>query len=213
MYLYDLNMEFIRSFEGYLRSVRGCNHNSTMKYIKNFRTIILMAIENEWLRKDPFSAYKVTLQKVEVTPLTLEELERMEKKEFDSDRLSRVRDVFVFCCYTGYSYSDVAKLAPENVVPDEQGDLWIRSSRTKTKIKEDVPLLPQAGRLIAKYKNDPECLYRSRLLPVLSNQKYNEYLKEIAVLCGISTKLTTHVASHSDFSFSLKFKHLQILAA
>lgn len=118
MYLYDLNMEFIRSFEGYFRSVRGCNHNSTMKYIKNFRTIILMAVENEWLRKDPFSAYKVTLQKVEITPLTLEELERIEKKEFANDRLSRVRDVFVFCCYTGYSYSDVAKLAPENVLPD-----------------------------------------------------------------------------------------------
>ena len=197
MYLYDLNMEFIRSFEGYFRSVRGCNHNSTMKYIKNFRTIILMAVENEWLRKDPFSAYKVTLQKVEITPLTLEELERIEKKEFANDRLSRVRDVFVFCCYTGYSYSDVAKLAPENVLPDEQGNLWIRSSRIKTKIQEDVPLLPQAKQLIDKYKSDPECLYRNRLLPVLSNQKYNAYLKEIAVLCSISINLTTHCARHT----------------
>ena len=197
IYLYDLNMEFVRSFEGYLRFVRGCNHNSTMKYIKNFRTVILMAVENEWLRKDPFSAYKVTLQKVEITPLTLEELERIEKKKFTSDRLSRVRDVFVFCCYTGYSYSDVAKLAPENVLPDEQGNLWIRSSRIKTKIQEDVPLLPQAKQLIDKYKSDPECLYRNRLLPVLSNQKYNAYLKEIAVLCNISINLTTHVARHT----------------
>lgn len=197
MYLYDLNMEFIRSFEGYLRVVRRCNHNSTMKYIKNFRTVIRMAVENDWLRKDPFAAYKIRLQKVDVPALTLEELERIENKVFESDRLSRVRDVFVFCCYTGYSYSDVAKLAPENIVPDEQGDLWIRSNRTKTKIKEDVPLLPQAERLIAKYKDEPECLFKNRLLPVLSNQKYNEYLKEIGTLCGIAIRLTTHTARHT----------------
>ena len=126
-----------------------------------------------------------------------EELTRIEQKPIAIERLDNVRDVFVFCCYTGLSYVDVEKLTKHQIVKGLDGADWINVDRTKTGSPSNVPILPKARRLLLKYKDHSECLNTGRLLPVISNQKMNAYLKELATLCSIEKKLTFHAARHT----------------
>jgi len=119
------------------------------------------------------------------------------RKEFSIGRLREVRDVFLFSCFTGIAYQDVANLTAENVVVGIDGDKWIVHDRTKTNRPSRIPLLPIALEIIDRYKDHPYCVHADRLLPVNSNQRYNGYLKEIADLCGINKHLTTHTARHT----------------
>lgn len=194
MPLVDLNYKFITDLEHYLKTVRNCNHNSTLKYIRNFRKIINMAVANNWLVKDPFLQYKSRLQDTEFIYLTVEELERMKNKEISISRLDLVRDLFVFSCYTGLAYVDLEKLTHNEIVIGIDGDRWIHTYRTKTEVKSNIPLLPEALAIIEKYKGDIKAAYNERLLPVMSNQKLNSYLKELADICEINKNLTFHVA-------------------
>ena len=178
-------------------SIRKCNHNSTQKYIRNFRKIINNAIKNDWLDKDPFKAYRVKLKDTKRVFLTKEELTTLEEKQFAVDCLDQVRDVFVFCCYTGLSYVDVEKLTPKGIVKGHDGEYWVTIDRTKTGSPSSVPILPKAFKIIDKYKDDPRMINGGRLLPVISNQRINAYLKELASLTGIEKKLTFHAARHT----------------
>lgn len=108
-----------------------------------------------------------------------------------------MRDVYIFCCFTGLAYADVKKLERTEISIGVDEELWIFTDRLKTKIKSRVPLLPVSQAIIEKYKNDPVCINGNKVLPVLSNQKYNAYLKEIADICGITKNLTTHTARHT----------------
>ncbi len=189
--------QFITDFEFYLKSVRNCGHNSTIKYIKNFKKIVRIALANNWINRDPFLNYKVRLKEVERQYLSQEEIQAMLDKNLHTPRLDQVRDIFVFCCYTGLAYSDVKKLTKDNLVFGIDGDKWIKTKRTKTDTRSSIPLLPTALELIKKYENHPEAVTRGVLLPVLSNQKSNAYLKEIADLCEINKNLTTHLARHT----------------
>lgn len=119
------------------------------------------------------------------------------EKNFTIPRLDMIRDVFVFCCMTGLAFIDVKQLTSEHIFKDNNDNLWIRKSRQKTNNMCNIPLLEPAIQLIEKYKNYPECKKNNVLLPVISNQRMNAYLKEIADLCGINKKLTTHVARHT----------------
>lgn len=119
------------------------------------------------------------------------------EKEFASDRLNQVRDIFLFSCYTGFAYIDVKKLSKSNVNIGIDGDKWIFTHRQKTDISTRVPLLPLAQELILKYEDHPECVDSNVLFPVLSNQKMNSYLKEIVNVCGINKELTFHIARHT----------------
>lgn len=129
--------------------------------------------------------------------LTADEIKRLWETDFLFDRFNIVRDMFVFSCYTGLAYSDVAKLSKDDVTAGIDGDKWIRIYRTKTKSRSSLPLLPIAEQIIDRYKNHPQVLYTNRLIPVLTNQKPNAFLKEIAVLCGITKPLNTHLARHT----------------
>lgn len=195
--LKDLNYSFITNFEFYLKTERACNHNSTLKYIKNVRKIINQAVLNDWLEKDPFIRFKATLKEVKREYLTKEEIVLLEEKEFGVQRLEQVRDVFLFACYTGLAYVDVAKLTPKDISIGLDGEYWIFTERTKTGNSSNVPLLPKAMHLIEKYKDDKLCRIKDQLLPVASNQKINSFLKEIAILCGIKKNLTFHLARHT----------------
>jgi site-specific recombinase XerD len=195
--LWQLRYAFITDLEHFLKVIRKCNHNSTLKYIRNFRKIINLSIKNDWLDKDPFKAYQVKLKDTKRTFLNKDELTRIEEKPIGIDRLDNVRDVFVFCCYTGLSYVDVEKLTKRQIVKGLDGEDWVNVDRTKTGSPSNVPILPKAMKLLLKYKNHPECLNSGRLLPVISNQKMNAYLKELATLCGIEKKLTFHAARHT----------------
>ncbi len=192
-----IDHQFITDFEFYLKTVRNCGHNSTIKYIKNFKKIVRIAIANNWINRDPFLNYKVRLKEVERQYLSEEEIQAMLDKDLHTNRLEQVRDIFVFCCFTGLAYSDVKKLTNDNLVFGIDGDKWIKVKRTKTDTRSNIPLLPTALEIIKKYENHPEAVTKGVLLPVLSNQKSNAYLKEIADLCGINKNLTTHLARHT----------------
>jgi integrase len=108
-----------------------------------------------------------------------------------------VRDIFIFCCYTGLAYVDVLQLTRSEIATGIDGEKWIYTSRQKTDTSTGIPLLPPALEILEKYKDHPQCLNEERLLPVLSNQKMNSYLKEIADQCGITKKMTMHTARHT----------------
>lgn len=195
--LQDIKYSFVTDFEHFLKIVHRCNHNSTQKYIRNFRKIINNAIKNDWLDKDPFKAYRVKLKETKRVFLTKDELELLEKKVIPIDRLGAVRDVFVFCCYTGLSYVDVEKLSATNIFKASDGESWINIDRTKTGNPSNVLLLPTALKLLNRYKENQGKMVRGKLLPVISNQRINAYLKEIANIVGIEKNLTFHAARHT----------------
>lgn len=195
--LNKINHKFITDFEFYLKSERECAHNTTIKYIKNFKKIVRIAIANDWIVKDPFLNYKVQLKEVKREFLSEEEMQTMLDKDLHTHRLELVRDIFIFCCYTGLAYSDVKKLSKDSIVIGIDGDKWIKTNRTKTGTRSSIPLLPPALKILKKYENSPLSVSKGVLLPVLSNQKSNAYLKEIADLCGIKKNLTTHLARHT----------------
>ena len=192
-----LDFEFISEYEFWLKSTRKCDHNSSMKYLSNFRKIVNRCLRSGWLDKDPFIGFKMTKREVERTALTEKELQTMAGKTFSFSRLTLVRDIFLFSCYSGLAYADVKKLRKSEIVTGQDNEKWLVSKRQKTDISARIPLLTAALSLIEKYKNHPQCLLDDRVLPVLSNQKMNAYLKEIADVCGISKALTYHIARHT----------------
>lgn len=192
-----LDFEFLTEYEFWLKSVRKCDHNSAMKYLSNFRKIVNRCLRNGWLEKDPFFGFKMAKREVERTALTENELQIIMDKSFSVERLAIVRDIFLFSCYSGLAYADVKKLKKSEIIIGQDSEKWLVSKRQKTDISARIPLLPAALTLIDRYKNHPQCLLQDRVLPVLSNQKMNAYLKEIADLCGISKTLTYHIARHT----------------
>ncbi|MCC8408633.1 site-specific integrase [Mucilaginibacter sp. UR6-1] len=197
MYLDALQYSFITDFEHYLKVHDNISHNVTMSYIKRVKRIINIACQNKWIAHNPFAAFVCTTHKVSRTELESEELQILESKIFTTERLKEIADCYLFSCYTGYAFVDACKLTPQHVVRKTDGELWIITERTKSKIEANVPLMQKAIAIIEKYKEHPLCTTRNRLLPMRSNQKMNEYLHEIAELCGINKKLTTHTARHT----------------
>jgi len=149
------------------------------------------------LREDPFSEFKMTVKETEIIPLYSEELTALRNKTFSINRLNLVKDIFVFSCYTGLAYVDVSNLKRNQIVNGGDGQKWIMTKRQKTDTPQRVPLLPQALEIIDKYDQHPKCLNENFALPILTNQKMNAYLKEIADTCGIDKKLTFHIARHT----------------
>ncbi|MDP3314174.1 site-specific integrase [Lutibacter sp.] len=193
----EVDHKFITGFEYYLKTVRNCSHNTAIKYITNFKKIIRIAYANDWISKDPFFNWKARLKIVDREFLSEEEIQKMVKKQLHTLRLDQVKDIFIFCCFTGLAYADVKKLCKNDVVIGIDGERWIKTKRTKTDTRSSIPILPTAAAILEKYAEHPEVSNGQKLLPVLSNQKMNAYLKEIADLCGISKNLTFHLARHT----------------
>ncbi|EIJ40683.1 site-specific recombinase XerD [Galbibacter orientalis DSM 19592] len=193
----DVDYQFISGFEYYLKTVRKCSHNTAIKYITNFKKIIRIALANDWIKKDPFLNWKVRLKNVEREFLTKQEIETLLKKNLRTPRLEQVRDIFIFCCFTGLAYADVEKLNENDITIGIDGEKWIKTKRKKTNSKSNIPILPIAAMILDKYSDYKDNEGNNKLLPVLTNQKMNAYLKEIADLCGIHKNFTTHMARHT----------------
>ena len=193
----DVDLKFIKGFEYFLKVTKDCNHNSALKYVNNFKKIVRIAVGNDWISKDPFYNYKVQFKIVEREFLSKEELHVLIDKEIKGDRLNVVRDMFVLCCFTGLAYVDIQTLRPEDIYENAEGGFYIKSKRTKTDTGFTIPLLPTAMNIIEKYKDHPQAVVKNCVIPVLSNQKSNAYLKEIADCCNIKKNLTTHLARHT----------------
>ena len=202
-YLDEVTNQFIEDFEFFLKTVRRCCHNTTTKYLLNFKKIIRIALAKGWMKKDPFAQVHFHFEPVEREFLEKQELKAMLNKEITITRLAQVRDIFCFCCLTGLAFTDVQQLKPEHLVADIHGKIWIRKARQKTKNMCNIPLLDEAQKIIDRYRDHPYCQTHGVLLPVCSNQKMNSYLKELADICGIRKNLSTHCARHTFATLTL----------
>lgn len=186
--LEDISLKFLNDFDYYLKTEKKFKQITINKSIQRVRKIIKLAIAEGYLVTDPFLLYKPKKVINSITYLTTKELYKLENHKFSQKRLEQVRDMFVFCCYTGLPYQEMSILTQKHIVKKFDGKLWIDMFRQKTKRQFSIPLLPKAISIIEKYQDD------KRLLPVVSNQKFNSYLKEIAEIIGIEKKLTHHIA-------------------
>ncbi len=193
----QIDIAFINDFDFYLRNTKNCNNNSTIKYIRNFGKIVKQCYINGWIEKDPFLSYKGKVKEIERTYLMEDEIESLLNKDFKIKRLELVRDMFIFSCFTGLAYIDVFNLTKSNIVIGIDGAKWISTHRQKTESASKIPILPVTQMIIDKYENHPQCINQDRLLPILSNQKMNAYLKEMADICKIEKELTFHIARHT----------------
>ncbi|RYY39016.1 MAG: site-specific integrase [Chitinophagaceae bacterium] len=190
--LVDITHSFMADFEFYLKDHDKNEHNTAVKYLKNLKKIINLALINGWLEDNPFKGYKSNYKDVDRVYLTQAELDSIEAKEFRIGRLRLVKDLFLFQCYTGLAYSDMTNLTFGNLAPGIDGGKWIFTRRRKTDVRSAIPLLPKAESVIKKYES-ANSSFDQRLFPTYSIQKFNSYLNEIADLCNISKRLTSHV--------------------
>lgn len=181
----DMSPSFVENLYSYLLSYMS--HNTAIQKMKQVKSILRFAVDERYVKVSPF---KIVLkkEKKEVTPLTVEEVNLIRNKEISIDRLAKIRDLFVFECYTGLAFSDLSSLEEKDFHIDESGNKWIIKKRHKTDVVATIPLLPIALEILEKYD------YR---LPCLSNVKYNAYLKELGDICGIKKKLHSHLARHT----------------
>jgi integrase len=168
-----------------------------MNYIKQLKKVIHQAIAYGYIDRDPFTEFKTSYQDPNRAYLTQQEVDAIEAKEIKIYRLRLVRDIFLFMCYTGLSYSDLAKLTPEDISTGIDGGRWIINERNKTGNRFSIPLLPKALAILDRYANHPECSVNNTILPMRSNQKLNSYLTEIADICEIQKNITCHIARHT----------------
>lgn len=190
----EITPMFITDFELYLRTVGKCGANTTAKFMQFFKRIIIIARNNGMIVGDPFANYKIRLERVDRGYLSEEELKIIMKKKLASERLTQVRDLFMFSSFCGLAYSDMAALTQDNIRTSFDGKLWIITKRKKTNTPVNVPLLDIPKMILKKYEGK---LPNGKILPVISNQKLNAYLKEIADVCGIKKNLTFHLARHT----------------
>lgn len=195
--IYALNSDFVNDLSFWYKTVRRCNHNTTMKYITNLKKVVLICVNNGWLTRDPFVSFSLSLEDNDPVFLTKEEIQRLTEKMIQNTRLQSVRDIFIFCCFTGLAFVDVKHLKRSEVCIGIDGLPWIEKNRQKSGVPSKIPLLPITIQILDKYKNHPACIASDVLLPVLSNQKYNSYLKELADMCNINKNLTSHTARHT----------------
>ncbi|SFU56262.1 Site-specific recombinase XerD [Pustulibacterium marinum] len=198
-----VNFKFIIEFERFLRGSnpatrQAITNNGVMKHMERLKKMLNLAIKLEWMLRNPFDQYKMKFEEYDRSFLTEKELRKLERKEFERQTLEKVKDVFLFCCYTGLAYVDVKDLSYNQLVKGIDGNVWIQRKRTKTKKSIRIPLLPPAKEILKKYKQQKvHWKETDKVLPVYSNQKTNKYLKEIIRACKIKKEVSFHVARHT----------------
>lgn len=190
----EINTIFIENFYLYLRNTTQIANNTAMKFIQRFRTVLNYAKNTGLDFIDPFANYKFNFERVDRGYLEQEEIDLIYNKTFATKRLEQVRDMFIFSCYTGLSYIDLCNLTSGNIKTGFDGKLWIMTKREKTGVDSNIPLLEIPRQILTKYEGR---IKNGKLLPVISNQKMNDYLEEIGILCEINKHITFHLARHT----------------
>lgn len=196
-----IDKPFVQEFFAYLQGYRRegttrCNVNAALKHISRFKHVMNLALQNEWIPRNPVDLLKAKKTKVEKGFLNEREIKCLENVIL-KPHLGVARDIFMFCVYTGLAYVDVEKMTSENIVLGIDNCLWIQFNRQKTDMRVALPLLEPAKAIIDKYHNYHEGKATNRLFPVPANQAINRYLKEIAKAAGIDKKITFHMARHT----------------
>tara|TARA_R110002051_G_scaffold319005_1_gene402281 strand:+ start:216 stop:1400 length:1185 start_codon:yes stop_codon:yes gene_type:complete len=197
--LNDLDLKFIQDLEYFFKTDLKLKQATVYRSIQRVKKIIQFAISENYLKKDPFHLYKNKKHKTVIIYLTDVELKKLEKYNFSQVRLQQVKDMFIFCCYTGLAYTEMSTLTTKNIEIGFDGKEWIQMIRKKTNRKISIPILPKAREILDKYDDK---------LPTLSNQKFNSYLKEISELVGINKKLTHHTARKTFATTVLLFNNV-----
>ncbi len=190
----EISPKFVSDFFVWLRNRDDNGHNYHMKFIQRFRTVFNVARNNGWVQGDPFANFKMRFEETDRGYLTKAELDVLMRKPMPSARLEKVRDLFVFSCYCGLAYVDMKELMESDIVRGDDGRLWIDTQRIKTGAQVNVPLLKIPLGIIEKYSGAGR---NGKLFDIPSNQKVNDYLKEIAAICGIDKRVTFHLARHT----------------
>lgn len=201
MLLKELNYEFISGFEFFIRNNAlkendPCTTNGTMKHLERLKKMVTWAVKNEWIDKDPFVKFRLKFKHTEREFLSDLELAAMESQDFENPMLDRVKNLFLFSCYTGLSYIDLVELRPEQLITGIDKVRWIKTTRAKTDTPVNVPLLKPAEALLEKFTKDGAG-QRDTVFPRVTNQEMNRSLKIIAEVCGIQKYLTFHLARHT----------------
>jgi len=192
-----LDLKFLKRFDIYLQTEANYHHNTVTKYLKILKTVINSALSFGYLDRNPFHGYSTTYKAGTRQFLNAAEVKLIEEAIMPNERLERVRDVFIFICYTGISYADLSGLSMENLSKGIDGKTWLAYHRIKTKVRASMPLLKPAISMVEKYKEDILCNAEGKILPIISNQKFNNYLKEIATVCKITKTLSAHIGRHT----------------
>lgn len=203
----EVDVDMLKKYQHYLMTVRHNNNNTTVKYLRNLGKVLNLAVSKKLIQASPLEELKLKIEPVDKGFLNKTELAKLAEKEFEVLRLEQVRDIFLFCCYTGLAYVDVHSLTAGDIV-EEDGRLWIRKARHKTSVMCHIPIIKPARDILDKYA--PFIPTTGKLLPVLSNQKMNAYLKEIAAVVGIEKDLTTHLARHTFATTVTLANHVSI---
>jgi len=196
----EVNHQFICDFETYLLSKHNYSKNSVTSLLKKLRHIIEVALNKEWIARNPYKDYKMHWQKTDRGYLTQSELETMIDFQYEDKRLEKVRDIFIFCAFTGMAHTDVKHLTNNQIKSSMDGSLWIRGKRKKTDTEYNIPLLDIPQMILEKYKGK---VAGDRLLPVYGNAYYNVLLKKMAQMCGISKNVSSHLARHTFATLTL----------
>lgn len=192
-----INYKFLDSFDIFIKKDFNNQQNTAWNYHKHFRRVLNLAISLDYIDKNPYSKFKVGLDETHREILSMEELRRLEDKNIQIERLSVVRDIFIFACYTGLSFADIAKLSRIHLQHGADGKEWIIIDRSKTNNRCRIPILPKAREILKRYEDYPKISNKDILLPVLTNQKMNSYLKELGDICDINKNITMHIARHT----------------
>lgn len=210
----EVTSGMLDDFEHFLRMKKGCANNAAVRYLRCVKNVLQYALAHKWITHDPFIGKKYQRTYSERQFLTEAELKViMELDLKELPRLEIVRDTFVFCCFTGLAFCDMKALTPDDIQDDDRGNTWIRKARAKTGEMCIIPMLEVPRQFIHKYAEHPVVKTKGVVMPVITNQKMNAYLKEIADLAKIKKHLTTHLRRHINSSYPLKTRDLQRLSA
>ncbi|WP_435136752.1 tyrosine-type recombinase/integrase [Formosa sp. A9] len=200
----NMKTNFINDFEYFLKTKRKFKQSTINKIIQRFRRSVRYAVSEGYLNRDPFMLYKSKRVKSKVVFLSNDQLALLESKTFTISRIQKIKDMFVFCCYTGLGFKEMSSLKKSQIVKSFDGNLWIRIHRNKTDRDYSIPLLPQAYKILCMYANEDS----GYVFPSISNANFNAYLKEIAAIIKLDFNLTHHVARKTFASTVLLYNNV-----
>ncbi|MDR2146320.1 MAG: site-specific integrase [Tannerella sp.] len=196
----DVSPQFIREFEAFLYTQKNRAENTVVTILKKLRHVIGVGINREWITKNPFREHRLRMQEVPRGFLTQREINTLIDFQFGKKHLEITRDLFIFCVFTGLSYSDLKSLSYDHIQSSFEGKPWIRGNRCKTGIEYKIPLLNIPKMIIEKYRGKMD---GNTVLPVYPIQNYNRFLKQTAKECGIAMRMSSHLARHTFATLAL----------
>lgn len=200
----DITPADAKRFLLYLKSEHEFSHNYAAGIVQHFKRVLNYAVENEFITRNPLMNYRRKLDKIKGEILTESEMDAIRNFELFAPTLDHIRHAFIFQFNVGLSYAELLRVTVNDILKDEKtGMEYIKINRQKTDVPSIVPLSHEASRIIALFNDHPQRIKKGLLIPIISNQKYNNYLKQLAGVMGLKKRLTSHVARRTAATYYL----------